>query len=53
MALAPIGLQHYLVLSAILFGARISLLVGLAAVALLPRMLEGMHLGDRTHPRGA
>jgi uncharacterized membrane protein YuzA (DUF378 family) len=28
-------------------------IVGLAAVALLPRMLEGMHLGDRAHPRGA
>ena len=28
-------------------------IVGLAAVALVPRMLEGMHLGDRAHPRGA
>jgi uncharacterized membrane protein YuzA (DUF378 family) len=28
-------------------------IVGLAAVALLPRMLEGMHLGDRARPRGA
>ena len=28
-------------------------IVGLAAVALLPRMLEGMHLGDRAPPRGA
>ena len=28
-------------------------IVGLAAVALLPRMLEGLHLGDRAHPRGA
>ena len=28
-------------------------IVGFAAVALLPRLLEGMHLGDRTHARGA
>ncbi len=28
-------------------------IVGLAAVALVPRMLEGMRLGDPTHPRGA
>ena len=28
-------------------------IVGLAAVALLPRMLESMHLGDRTRPHGA
>ncbi len=28
-------------------------IVGLAAVALLPRMLEGMHFGDHAHPRSA
>ena len=28
-------------------------IVGLAAVALVPRMLEGLHLGDPAHPRGA
>ena len=28
-------------------------IVGLAAVALVPRMLEGMHFGDHAHPRGA
>jgi uncharacterized membrane protein YuzA (DUF378 family) len=28
-------------------------IVGLAAVALVPRLLEGMHLGDRTRPHGA
>ena len=28
-------------------------IVGLAAVALVPRMLEGLHLGDRAHPHGA
>jgi len=28
-------------------------IVGLAAVALLPRMFEGATLGDRAHPRGA
>ncbi len=27
-------------------------IVGLAAVALLPRMAEGLHLGDGAHPRG-
>ena len=28
-------------------------IVGLAAVALVPRMLEGMRFGDHAHPRGA
>ena len=28
-------------------------IVGLAAVALVPRMLEGLHLGDRARPHGA
>jgi uncharacterized protein len=28
-------------------------IVGFAAVALLPKLAEGLHLGDRTHPRGA
>jgi len=28
-------------------------IVGLAAVALVPRMLESMHFGDHAHPRGA
>ncbi|HYM57544.1 MAG TPA: DUF378 domain-containing protein [Solirubrobacteraceae bacterium] len=28
-------------------------IVGLAAVALVPRLLEEMHLGDRTRPHGA
>ena len=28
-------------------------IVGLAAVALLPKMAEGLHLGEHTHPRGA
>jgi uncharacterized membrane protein YuzA (DUF378 family) len=28
-------------------------IVGLAAVALVPRMLEALHLGDRAHPHGA
>ena len=28
-------------------------IVGFAAVALLPKLAEGLHLGDRAHPRGA
>ena len=28
-------------------------IVGFAAVALLPKLAEGMHPGDRAHPRGA
>jgi uncharacterized protein len=27
-------------------------LVGIAALMLLPRLAESMHVGDRTHPRG-
>ena len=28
-------------------------IVGVAGLAMLPRLFEGMHLGDRAHPRGA
>jgi uncharacterized membrane protein YuzA (DUF378 family) len=28
-------------------------IVGFAAVALVPKLAEGLHLGDRAHPRGA